>query len=91
MIFFLFCRITKILFNYYKEKLGASGWVEDGNFSADGVTGSQVGYNKGNNYIVLDYNIKPGKMTSGPNEPMAWECPCEVTYTAFVGKAVENK
>jgi len=73
-------------FDYYK-KLTQSGWAVDNYFDADGITGSQVGYNNGGNYIVLNYNITPGKVTSGQNEPLQYTCPCQVTYTIFTGQS----
>jgi hypothetical protein len=73
-------------FDFYK-KLAQSGWVVDNYFAADGVLGSQVGYNNGGNYIVLGYNIKPGTVTSGQNEPLQYTCPCQVTYTIFTGQS----
>ena len=72
-------------FNYYDSKLKALGWAIDNNFAADGVLGSQVGYQKGANYIVLNYKITPGKITSAENEPIQWTCPCAVTYSIFTG------
>jgi len=71
-------------FNYYKKLLN-SGWQTDNNFAADGVTGSQMGYIKGNNYIVLNYSITPGKIISGANEPLQYTCPCQVKYSIFTG------
>jgi len=70
-------------FNYYDNKLRALGWGIDNNFAADGILGSQVGYKKENNYIILSYNIKPGKVTSKENEPLQWTCPCDVAYSIF--------
>ena len=70
-------------FNYYDTKLKAAGWAADNNFAADGVTGSQVGYQKGNDYIVLSYTITPGKITSNANEPLQYTCPCGATYSIF--------
>jgi hypothetical protein len=76
-------------FNYYDKKLKALGWTVDNSFSADGVTGSYVGYKKDNNEVVLSYNIKPGKVTSGANEPLQYTCPCDVTYTVFTTKIIK--
>lgn len=73
-------------FTYYK-KLSGSGWVVDNYFAADGILGSQVGYNNGGNYIVLGYTITPGKVTSGANQPLQWTCPCNVKYTIFTGQS----
>ena len=73
-------------FDYYR-KLSATGWAIDNYFAADGILGSQVGYNNGGNYIVLNYTITPGKVTSGANEPMQWTCPCSVKYTIFTGQS----
>jgi len=73
-------------FNFYK-KLSKSGWKIDNYFSADGILGSQVGYNNGGNYIVLSYTITPGRVTSGKNEPLQWVCPCQVKYTIFTGQS----
>lgn len=72
-------------FDFYDKKLKKAGWAVDNNFAADGIKGSQVGYKKDNNYIVLSYNITPGEITSGKNEPLRWTCPCDVTYTVFAG------
>jgi hypothetical protein len=74
-------------FNYYDSKLKAAGWTVENNFAVDGVKGSQVGYRKNTDYIVLSYNITPGKVTSGANEPLAWTCPCQVQYDVFAGSA----
>ena len=74
-------------FQYYSKKLEKSSWRVDNYFAADGITGSQVGYNNGGNNIVLSYSIKPGKITSGQNEPLQWTCPCDVTYTIFTGQS----
>lgn len=73
-------------FNYYK-KLTNSGWTVDNYFAADGILGSQMGYKKDNNYIVLNYSITPGTVTSGANEPLQWICPCSVKYTIFTGSS----
>ena len=54
------------------------------------MTGSQVGYQKDGNYIVLWYNIKPGKVTSSANEPLQWICPCDVTYTIFTTTSTQT-
>ena len=72
-------------FSYYDSKLKSAGWAQDGSFAADGILGSQIGYKKDNNYIVLDYNIKPGKVTSKKDEPMQYTCPCKVAYSIFTG------
>lgn len=70
-------------FNFYDTKLKQIGWVVANNFAADGVTGSQIGFKKGNNYIVLGYNLKYGKIISKENEPLQGTCPCTMTYTIF--------
>lgn len=77
-------------FNYYDQKLKASGWVDENNFSADGIKGSQRGYKKGDNYIIMSYNITPGKIISGENEPLQWECPCDVIYTIMSGGTIKK-
>lgn len=77
-------------FNYYDNKLKSAGWAVENNFAADGVKGSQIGYKKGTDYIVLSYNITPGKVTSGENEPLQWTCPCQVQYDVFAGSAVSK-
>lgn len=74
-------------FDYYDKKLKAAGWSIENNFAADGVKGSQIGYKKDENYIVLSYNITPGKVTSKENEPLRWTCPCQVQYEIFTGIA----
>ncbi len=74
---------TQEFFNYYDKKLKALGWSIDNSFAADGILGSEVGYKKGDNEIVLSYNITPGKVTSGTDEPLQYTCPCDVTYTIF--------
>jgi len=78
-------------FNYYDQKLKQSGWAIDNYFAADGILGSQRGYKKDFDFIVLGYNIKPGKIISGENEPLRWECPCSVTYSIFAGARKVNK
>ncbi|KKP32302.1 MAG: hypothetical protein A2312_00050 [Candidatus Staskawiczbacteria bacterium RIFOXYB2_FULL_32_9] len=70
-------------FTYYKNKLTNLGWQDDWSFSADGVLGSQIGFKKGDDRIVLSFNLKPGKIISGVNEPLRYECPCETTYSIF--------
>lgn len=70
-------------FDYYKNKLANLGWQDDWGFSADGVLGSQIGFKKGNDKIVLGYQVKPGKVTSSENEPLQFTCPCPVTYSVF--------
>jgi hypothetical protein len=76
-------------FGYYDSKLKSLGWSVDNNLSADGVLGSQTGYKNGNNYIVLSYDIKVGKVTSGPSEPLQYTCPCGVTYSIFTGSSAK--
>jgi len=76
-------------FSYYDTKLKEAGWTVDNNFAADGVKGSQVGYKKDSNFIVLSYNIKPGKVISGTNEPLQYTCPCDVTYTIFTSSKIK--
>jgi hypothetical protein len=77
---------AKKFFNYYDSKLKSSGWSLDNNFSADGILGSQIGYQKDSNYIILGYTIKPGTVTSGTNEPLQWTCPCAIAYSIFTGQ-----
>lgn len=73
-------------FKYYDQKLKLLGWSVNNKVAADGILGSQTGYDKNEDiYIILGYNIKPGKITSGANEPLQWTCPCEVTYSIFTG------
>jgi len=76
--------------NYYDAKLKTSGWVVENNFAADGIKGSQRGYKKGNDYIVLSHDITPGKITSGENEPLQWECPCGIVYTIMSGGVIKK-
>jgi len=75
---------------YYNKKLKAAGWVDENNFAADGIKGSQRGYKKGNSYVVLSYNITPGKIISGENEPLQWECPCSIVYTIASGSVINK-
>lgn len=77
-------------FAYYDVKLKSAGWTIENNFSADGVGGSQVGYKKDSDYIVLSYKITPGKIISRKNEPLQWTCPCQVQYDIFAGSAVNK-
>jgi len=77
-------------FSYYDSKLKSQGWTTDNSFAADGILGSQVGYEKSGSYIILGYTIKPGKITSGANEPLQWTCPCSVTYTVFTGSGANQ-
>jgi len=78
-------------FDYYDQKLKDIGYATDNNFAADGVLGSQQGYQNGGNYVVLSYKITPGKVTSGENEPLQWTCPCDTTYTIFTGTSETGK
>jgi len=72
--------------NYYKNKLTAAGWTEDVTMAANGNVGGEVAYRKDNNLIVLNYQLTPGKITSGANEPMQWTCPCNMNYKIFTGQ-----
>lgn len=75
---------------YYENKLVKLGWEQDGNFTVDGVNGSQTGYKKGENRIVLGYSLKPGKIISGKNEPLQYTCPCKMTYSIFTTVKVDE-
>jgi hypothetical protein len=74
--------------DYYSQKLKLSGWVVENNFAADGINGSQIGYKKNSDYIVLSYKINPGKIVSKKDEPLQWTCPCKVDYNIFAGSSV---
>ncbi len=76
--------------DYYDTKLKATGWVDENNLAADGIQGSQRGYKKGNDYIVISYYITPGKITSGENEPLQWECPCGIVYKVMSGSVIKK-
>lgn len=60
------------------------GFTQDSNLSADGPGSSVWGYkNPTTNQVILySYNTKP--TSSNPNEPLSFNCPCEMSVSVFV-------
>ena len=66
---------------YYKKKLTGAGWKEDNDLAAGGPGSEIVGYQKGNDYIVLAYtSVFKNMPTSSPET-----CPCDMTFSIFSG------
>jgi len=73
--------------NYYDKKLTSLGWYRDPQYQADGAGSQVIGYTKGDEIIVLDYDSKEIKQI--PNEPLS--CPCNMTFSIFSGKKNINE
>lgn len=69
--------------NYYRQKLTAAGWTVSIQMEAGGPMGSQTGYSKGADYIVIGYHTVFHSNVAGPNSPVA--CPCDTTLSLFSG------
>ena len=67
--------------NYYRGKLVAAGWTEDDTLAAGGPGAEIAGYKKGNNYAIFKYASV--FKTKGIDSPET--CPCDVTFSVFVG------
>jgi hypothetical protein len=67
--------------NYYRQKFTTSGWTINTQMEAGGPMGSQIGYAKGADYIILGYHTVFHSNVAGPNSPVA--CPCDTTLSLF--------
>jgi membrane-bound inhibitor of C-type lysozyme len=66
---------------YYAGLLTSRGWKEDLSMSAGGPGSAVIAYNKGDEYIILQYTSSFG--VNKEDEPA--QCPCGVTFTIFTG------
>lgn len=71
--------------NYLKSL----GYEVDSNLYADGPGSSMWGYKKGDNnnfeLVIFSYNTTP--TNSDPNQPVQFDCPCEMKIQVFVGSS----
>lgn len=68
------------------SELKDKGFLPDNNLSADGPGSSTWGYKKtedGQNQIIL-FSYKTQPTSSAPNEPLQFNCPCQVEVNVFV-------
>lgn len=65
------------------QELKSMGYEENMNLSADGPGSSTWGYTKGNNMVIFSYKTTPS--TNNPNEPLEFDCPCDVSVSVFTG------
>lgn len=63
--------------------LESMGYTLNQNLSADGPGSSMWGYTKGNKVITYSYKTAP--TSSSPNEPLSFDCPCQVSVSVFTG------
>lgn len=70
---------------YYADKLASRGWRVDNAFAAGGHVGGQTGYRKGDELVLVRFNIRYHTVTE--TAPSA--CPCDVTVSLFSAKVKE--
>lgn len=73
--------ITTPFENYYRQKLKAAGWKTNIYMEAGGPGAEVMGYQKGNSYIITEYDSV--FTVKNPNEPE--QCPCNTTLSIFSG------
>jgi hypothetical protein len=65
--------------DYYDKNLKALGWEVDNSVAAGGHTGGQTGYRKGDELVLVRFNILYHTVTdTAPSE-----CPCDVSLSLF--------
>lgn len=64
---------------YYASKLASLGWTVENGLAAGGHTGGQTGYRKGDELVLVRFNVLYKTVTNtAPSE-----CPCDVTLSLF--------
>ncbi len=73
--------VTRPFTQYYEQKLEANDWVVDSSLAAGGPGAEQIGYTKGNDYVILGYqsvfHVRP------VDAPV--QCPCDITFSIWSG------
>lgn len=68
------------------SQLTSLGFSVDNNIAADGPGSSQWGYQRQVNgqtqYLLYSYNTTPSN--NAPNQPLSFDCPCQMTVTVFL-------
>lgn len=70
----------------HKQELEGMGYVPDTGLDASGPGSNMWGYKRTvdgkEQILVLGYNTQPS--SSNPNEPLQFNCPCQIEVSAFV-------
>ncbi len=76
-----------------KDELTKMGYKEDLNLSASGPGSNVWGYKKttnGKSQVVI-YSYQTAPSSSNPNEPIQFDCPCNVTLKVFISDPFNEK
>lgn len=84
--------ITNFMGFENKAELEKQGFVVDNTLAADGPGSSTWGYKRSDDdrtqIIMFSYTTKPSN--NNPNEPLEFNCPCEITLTVFLSRPFET-
>ncbi len=82
------------MLNHFEDvnELSKLGFKSDINLSADGPGSSQWGYTRktGNGTQVLIYSYNTTPTSDNPDEPLQFDCPCEMTVSVFLSSTDQD-
>lgn len=85
-------QITDFMNFENKDILEKQGFVRDNSLAADGPGASTWGYKRSDDdrtqFVLFSYSTKP--TNNNPNEPLEFDCPCEIMLSVFLSKPFEN-
>lgn len=85
-------QITEFMNFENKEILEKQGFILDNELAADGPGSSVWGYKRNDDdrtqIVLFSYKTKP--TNNNPNEPLEFNCPCEITLSVFLSEPITN-